>query len=191
MLQCFPLLKEACQRASLQFTKEHRVSMRSIHTLLKQMPNLKIIHYVRHPGAIAVSRDKTNNTWPDGNRDLVTEAKMICSQMMQDIRTRKVLERTYPDAFLSMKYEDLVSSPGPFIRKVFNHIGHPLPKDLIHNIESSLHADIDKKSDTYVWGTKRKNATETADAWRKHVSAAVMRGMAIHCKALYNELGYS
>ena len=87
---CQPSMQKACQSRNLRVTKLVRASMRSMETLLGKFPNLRVIHLMRDPRPVALSRASfvvgvRGVNAGNGNLDVVLESEMYCSTVLEDI----------------------------------------------------------------------------------------------------------
>ena len=132
---CQSFLMEACQSKSMRVMKVVRASIESMAFLLEIMPTLKIIHLVRDPKPVAISRInfpgklliglKLGNETPE----LVSEAERYCRTVADDFTVKQNLERRHPGRIYSIIHEDLVKNPKSYMDDIYKFIGEPVPQE--------------------------------------------------------------
>jgi len=129
--QCSPLLESTCAKRLIRVVKVVRASMESMQALLRLLPETRIIHLIRDPRAVSLSRYKFH---PSGrglytratlNREeqIVREASIYCRQVVADVRWRQRLEREFPGRFYSLTYEQLVIDPFGRASDIYRFVG--------------------------------------------------------------------
>jgi len=133
---CTPILRKIISDRRLRATKVVRATMDSMAPLLLALPALRVIHLVRDPRAVAMSRSffgesargaYTLNSRKSSVSEVVAEASQYCHHAIADIRTRLTLQRQFPGRILSVRYEDAVADPEQVFRDVYGLIDEPLP----------------------------------------------------------------
>jgi hypothetical protein len=61
LTQCLPPLTQVCRRSRIITAKVIRLSMELVEPLLEQLPNLVLVHLVRDPRGIIMSRLRVSN----------------------------------------------------------------------------------------------------------------------------------
>jgi len=133
---CTHILRQTITSRHLRATKVVRATMNSMRPLLLILPTLKIIHLVRDPRAVAVSRsehvssvrgiyaDSINNS----ESSVIAEASLYCRHVIADIRSRSALEREFPGRILSIRYEDVVANPDQMFLEISKFLDEPMPR---------------------------------------------------------------
>jgi hypothetical protein len=179
---CSPLLKSACSSRRLRVAKVVRASMESMELLLRTLPGSKVIHLVRDPRAVALSRyvftpSTRGHTWNiarDKTEKLATEASIYCRRVVADVRWRHLLEQRFPDRLLSLTYEDLVSDPIKQAIDIYGFI-----KDV----------DVPAKA-VYMFaylakvGRRNMSAVDLASKWRRELKPSELKQINEKCKEL-------
>ena len=159
---CTEVLRKAITSHHLRATKVIRATMNSMRPLLSLLPTLQVIHLVRDPRAVALSRiryDKSGQgIYTQSIRKsassriqvgdsvghmhrqkpetfVVPEASLYCHHVIADIRSRLALEREFPGRILSVRYEDVVANPEQGFRDVYKFIDEPMPKATFHELQ--------------------------------------------------------
>jgi len=133
---CTAMLRKAIASHRLRVTKVVRATMNSMEPLLRALPTLRVIHLVRDPRAVAVSRIRFGKSSCGAYTDrirksesgIVAEASLYCHHVTADIRSRLALEREFPGRILSVRYEDVVANPEQRFRDIYEFLDEPMPK---------------------------------------------------------------
>jgi len=139
---CTELLRKTIIDHRLRATKVVRATMDSMRPLLRALPNLRVIHLVRDPRAVALSRLRFDNSGRGAytisirkpESPVVAEASLYCHHVTADIRSRLALEREFPGRILSMRYEDVVANPEQRFRDVYKLLDEPVPNKTLVKI---------------------------------------------------------
>ena len=132
---CTELLEKAIADRRLRATKVVRATMDSMRPLLRALPALRIIHLVRDPRAVALSRNRFSSSgrgvYTERARKtsspFVAEATLYCNHVTADIRSRLSLEREFPGRITLMRYEDVVANPEQRFRDIYKLLDEPMP----------------------------------------------------------------
>jgi len=184
---CVGIFKQKCELATLWATKTVRATMDEVDELLDQNPNARIIHLIRDPRPVAVSRS-TNysyrgiysgmiDTMKGG--DKVREALVYCGTVVEDILHRRQMENVYPGKIIQVIYEDFVQNPEAYAKAVYGFLDEPLPKDLIF----WLHQNTRNRE-------HGRNATLRMNAWRNHLTFSEEKAIIAECQYFYELLNY-
>ena len=136
--ECTEILHKAIADRRLRATKVVRATMDSMEPLLRALPTLRIIHLVRDPRAVALSRNRFNKSSRGlytehvrhssaSSSGVVAEASLYCNHVTADIRSRLALEREFPGRIISVRYEDVVANPEEIFRDVYDFLDEPIP----------------------------------------------------------------
>ena len=123
----------------LRATKVVRGTMESMGLILQRNPNMRIVHLVRDPRAVVTSRmlDKTfqglyavdirNNLREARAR----EARVYCSVLRRDIRSRSQLQTKFPGRIIQVLYEDFVQNPAEYARALYRYMDYDIPQKIV------------------------------------------------------------
>ena len=115
---CIAMLELSCRNAQLRVVKEVWLGLKLPHLLLRRNTNLKIIHLVRDPRGLLMSRLSSENGVL--TRSIVA---FTCSEMVSDLKTFELITREFPSAALQVRYEDVVLRPKTVARTIFRFLG--------------------------------------------------------------------
>jgi len=132
---CTNVLRKLIANHRLRAAKVVRATMDSMRPLLLSLPTLRVIHLVRDPRAVALSRirfgDSGRGLYSLQSRKLkstiVAEASLYCRHVTADIRSRLALEREFPGRILTVRYEDVVANPEQHFRDVYRLLDEQTP----------------------------------------------------------------
>ena len=122
---CWESTRAVCASASTITAKVVRVALADLEPTIQRVPDVRLIHYVRDPRAIAVSRKVVRVTFSTDDDRLSTESRLLCRTMLEDLRAKRLLERRYPGAILTVRYEDFTRDIVGTTERVFSTIGRP------------------------------------------------------------------
>lgn len=171
-----------------------------VPTLLEWFPRAKVLHTIRDPRAVIVSKLKKVNEKPrDGLEKKYTalppwllapltdplEIAHTSRAWLDAARLHTVYERRYPDAYRLVRFEDLVGDPEREISRICEFVGIPFERrmmDDVHVVASSFQskhrgsAGIDQAA---------------LERWRGHSHPLVNAGFSILGRAQLKRFGYT
>ena len=155
-LVCINNFEDTCSSDyKIRATKVHRLSMQAVEDVIRKIPDVYIVFYIRDPRGIWLSRVKAG-------RDLPISA--LCNQMLSDYKIYEQLHNKYPDVFIKVKYEDLAENPVETSQQIYHHFDEKLPQSVKQYMESITHSRHYAKEKPY--SIIRLNSNKTANAWR-------------------------
>ena len=183
--RCIVEATSKCRESPIRAIKTVRIQVYMLPELLKLIPDLKVIFYVRDPRGNLLSRrfgSKFIET-PEELEFLERDAKGVCSRMGQYLKDFKELKL---DNVFLMKYEDLASEPIEFLVNEYKNLNLNLDKNVLRWFRSNTAASI---SDGLL-GTKRVNSTSTAYNWQKVWTPNAISVIHSACRDILQELNY-
>ena len=99
--KCAPLLENECLNSPIRSIKTVRLSMEVAGRVMASHDNVWIIHLIRDPKAVTLSR-RGGTSYRGVASDLVSEAKMYCQAVLRDIQERKLIEKKFPQKVLQV-----------------------------------------------------------------------------------------
>jgi len=181
---CTDMLLKTIADRHLRATKVVRATMDSMGPLLRALPSLRVIHLVRDPRAVALSRIRFGPSGKglyylevlrnkSGSR-YVAEATQYCHHVTADIRSRLALEREFPGRIKLVKYEDVVDNPADKFREVYELLDEPVPAKTLKQMQS-----IAAKG-------QRRNLTTK---WQRGLGLKDQQEIAWHCDEFFRLTG--
>ena len=182
--ECFESVRNTCSNAKQRIVKTIRLSMDLVKTLMKLLPNLKVIYLTRDPRAITNSRAHSSNM----KTAIATEShsKALCGQLRRDIEIGHNLREQYPNRLAFVLYEDIAKSPIEEAKHIFEFLNVQFEREIEQWIYSSTHAS--KNNGFY--GTQRMNSEVSAVQWRKDISFNKTLIIQKYCGDVLNALGF-
>lgn len=177
--KCLPLFRNTCTSRSIRVVKVVRATMESMRWLLRLLPETHVIHLVRDPRAVSLSRYEFH---PSGRglytrateirtEQITREASIYCRQVVADVRWRRILEQEFPGKFYSLTYEQLVIDPLKQASNIYRFIGEAdaPPKTV------GLFAVLADE------GNRNLTAKSLASRWRKNLTLVEQRNINENC----------
>lgn len=188
--RCASIMKQACAATSIKAIKVIRLQMTTAIKYLHHNPDVKLIFYTRDPRGIIHSRIKLNYLSSVSMHNPGMETKLLCRKMEADLDAifksinyrRSTFER-----ILVIKYEDLVEKPLEILQSVYSFLELDVPEEVTKWLENSMGAE---RNDASLFGTQRKNGTDTAYNWKVKLRGHKKRWMTNVCKSVLQTLAY-
>lgn len=169
-----------CAGATSRVTKVARISMSLAPNLLDTLPNLKIVHLLRDPRGVIMSRLALGS-----RMNITATAESLCLAMESNYLEASRLTSSYSGRIYQVYYEDLATNPMETFKKMYDFIGYSFNKDDDATILEKTQAKTLGKSRTF-----SKNSTVTASKWREKISMEQLHRINAMCSSLYRVLGY-
>ncbi|XP_040185515.1 carbohydrate sulfotransferase 5-like isoform X1 [Rana temporaria] len=200
----FDNIKQVCGMYSHIVIKEVRFfDLKVLYPLLTDPSlNLKIIHLVRDPRAVAKSREQAkkalirdNGIVLNTNGSKIDDTKYeviqeICRSHVQIYETATYKAPSFlKDRYMLVRYEDVVREPLREIKQMYEFAHLRLTNKLekwIHNITHGQSPS--NKKEAFV--ITSRNAANVSQAWRNILSFEKVKKIQNVCKGAMNKLGY-
>jgi 3'-phosphoadenosine 5'-phosphosulfate sulfotransferase len=158
--KCAAILKSACASSSIRAVKLVRATMETMEPLLSRFPDSFVIHLVRDPRAVALSRrnyhSSTRSAFSEAafsrSDRLVREASIYCRQVVADVRWRRRLEEKFPGRLYSLTYEQLIDNPATRASDIYRFIGETPEPTVLDKFLGSSRGDARMSA----WGRSMK-----------------------------------
>lgn len=200
----FSKIEAACKTYSHVVLKEVRLfDLKVLYPLLKDPSlNLKIIHLIRDPRAVAKSREQAvkallrdngivlnNNGTAVDDKDYKVLQEICRSHVqMYETATQKAPD-FLKDRYMLVRYEDVVKDPLTEIAEMykFSYLKMtPKLEDWIYNVTHGTGPGHRKEA----FKTTSRNAMDVAQAWRNTLTFEKVREIQRVCRGALNMLGY-
>ena len=186
---CWESSRAVCANATAVTAKVIRLALADIEPIIQRLPDVRIIHYVRDPRGIAVSRSLVNWTFSTVDVSAVAETRLLCREMLEDLRAKRRFERCYPGAVITVRYEDFSDDPIRTTERVFEAVGQRVPATFRSWLDRVINVK-NVRNPPFANGIRRGNASATAAAWQSRVSYSDVIGMNRNCREVLDLLGY-
>jgi hypothetical protein len=184
------MFRAKCETARLWATKTVRGTMEELDEMMEINPNMRIIHLIRDPRAVVVSRS-TNYSFRGiysgdihgrkvlGGGNKVHEAHIYCGTVVKDILHRHELESAYPGRIIQVIYDDFAQNPVHYAQAVYKFLDEDIPKELGAWIRNNTQG---RRSD--------QNAKIRMNAWKSKITYIEGENILHECEQFYKLLNY-
>lgn len=175
---CIQMMEEMCKKAQFRATKTVRATMDAVEDLLERNPNVRVIHLIRDPRAVMVSRSEFYDTGRSiySQGDIAKEAQVFCQSIARDVQVRKGLEKKFPGAIMEVVYDGFVQDPVTYTKKFYEFL------------------DVPYKDEVNEWVVKKTmvemNSSQIATKWQGKLQYDEVMGINGPCKALFEGVNY-
>ena len=147
---CISIFEEKCTTSTLKVTKTVRGTMAEVGDLLSANPNFRVIHLIRDPRPVVMSR-RTHSSFRSiysgdidkgFGGDISKEAHVYCDIVVRDLKQAATLEERYPGRILQVIYEDFVQNPVQYITAIYKYLEQPLSQKLKDWIVHTTHGHM-------------------------------------------------
>ncbi|XP_059177513.1 carbohydrate sulfotransferase 3-like isoform X2 [Physella acuta] len=182
--ECLGGIRTECHQTNYLVVKVIRLTMLELGQLMDLDPDFKVLYLVRDPRGTVKSQYQVGMfNWTT----LMNYSKGFCQKVADDIRVYHELYTKYPGRMLNVRYEDIVEQPLQKTKELYSFLQlkfTPYIQEYIWNITYAGNQD-----DCNIC-TTRKNAKETAYAWRKRLSYAAVNAIQSQCSDVMQHFGY-
>ena len=151
---CLPSLQDVCDNARIRTTKTVRLNMATAMLLLRQVRNLRVIHLIRDPRAVVLSR--TSQATYHGHysgKELHKEALLYCRGVTRDVLVRHELLDAFPGSLYELNYEDFTHQPQRHVQEIYRFLDETIPASVENWLAKNTGGEV-------------KNSTAIAEKWK-------------------------
>jgi len=186
--QCVQLIEKRCKESKHIVFKNVRLPMYLLGPIMKDIPNLKIIHLLRDPRAIV--RSQIRVTQIQNGINLLSGASGVCNRIYDDVVTKEELDRQFPGRIHTVFFEDLAQNMLHHSKRLYEFAGIEFRPDVEKRIQHLTEADKHNECSDYTFCTLSYNSTAQSQEWRDKITMDTVRTVDTACGQLYNRLGY-
>ncbi|XP_072286385.1 carbohydrate sulfotransferase 4-like isoform X2 [Pyxicephalus adspersus] len=190
-------MAEACKKYSHIVMKTVRVLDLSVLLPLFRDPalDLRILHLVRDPRGIALSRKYFDLTIENNillrkhenkNNTMSRVLGKICKAQVEINNVAKAAE-VLKGRYMAIRHEDLSNEPLKSIQKIYNFAGLHLTQDLEQWVYNITHVEVEGK---YGFMTFSRKSSMVVQKWRTNLNYNFVQEIQDHCKEAMNLFGY-
>ncbi len=183
---CMESFISECKSSKVKAYKILRFTMEQIGNLLEIDPSWKVIHVLRDPRGILLSRQRVQYFSRVWSANVEHEARKLCPRIMRDINVKKTLVEKFPTSFYTVKYEDFAAHPQEVTRDIYSFLQIPLPTNVTDWVRLNTQG---LNSDGSILH-QPKNSNQTAWAWRTKISPFVKSYIDSECAGVLLQMGY-
>lgn len=175
---CIPDMYTACQKSKIRVVKTVRLSMHTAEYMLQRIPNFRIIHLIRDPRAVALSRrlDPSFRGIFSG-KDLSKEAELYCSNVIHDIKIRSQLEELFPNCCLQVIFDELAQKPFKGIDRIYSFLNETIPPGVKDWLVLNTQGEI-------------RDSKAVVKKWRKQLPMKEVKKINIACREFFELVNY-
>ena len=176
---CLTMMEQICDSSALRTTKTVRLNMRAAEIMFNYLKNFRVIHLIRDPRAVVLSRlgDSTYHGQFSGS-SLTKEASLYCRGVLNDVRVRKRIEERFPGSVLQVIYEHFVVNPKAQVDAIYSFLDEPVPEGVQQWLFKNTAGEI-------------QNSTHIAEKWQDKMSFKKARLINEACAELFEAIGYT
>ncbi|GFO44749.1 carbohydrate sulfotransferase [Plakobranchus ocellatus] len=178
--ECGQQLKNRCEQSRAVVSKILRLKMWEVEKLLAEDKDLKVIHLVRDPRGVSVSRGAVRYQFAESS---------FCNRLNRDSQLSAELQVRYPNRTLTVRYEDLAANALQIAKMMFNFSGISWTQTVEKSIEI-MTANSDFHTKEHFFNTKRKNSSQTAFHWRRKIPFQTALRLQKLCQMSMEVYGY-
>ncbi|XP_062581436.1 carbohydrate sulfotransferase 4-like [Saccostrea cucullata] len=181
--KCLPILMEACEKSSHRIFKIVRLSMDWMEMLLEKFPKLVVVHLIRDPRPIQVSRDKLGaNIF----KDLRKSFQELCNLLSWNLFFETKMNNTYK-RIVRLYYEDLAIYPFRTSKWLYKILGLHYTSDVQAHVHHLTRAGIQSDCPTCA---VRANSSAHAYSWKGFFNASQLNDIQDVCGNYMKAVGY-
>ncbi|KAL5007410.1 hypothetical protein ScPMuIL_016216 [Solemya velum] len=174
---CVQDLSTMCLASQSLVTKVLRLSFDMVEELLLRIPTLKVVHIIRDPRPVVLSRYKM---WRRPFQNSSAVAHSLCRKMSLDILISESLKMKFPGRIIILPYENLAEHPFEATKGLFQSLQIPFTELDAQMVDYLTNADADA-----VWKGSRGNSTQAASRWIDKISEKVLASINKACSPVF------
>lgn len=174
---CVQRMEDKCHGSRLRVTKVHRLSMQAVEAIIRKIPDVQIVYYVRDPRGIWTSRN--------GKVPIKTQCKL----MEKDYKYYLKISEKFPENIYFLRYEDLAGDTLNVAERLYNYLGEPLLPAVREHIRKITHSNS-TQANRNQQGYIRRDSTLTSNAWRKKIRGGTNNEAKKYCANVFKLMGY-
>ena len=127
---CIRILESACNASAVRAIKTVRLSMETAGRLMMTHDNVRIVHLIRDPKSVTLSR-RGDKSFRGIKSDLVSEAKMYCLTVLEDVKAREDIEAKFPNSVLQIFTDTFVRNSATATVDLYRVLQESVPHEVI------------------------------------------------------------
>ena len=178
---CVNQIKDQCDQSEFISMKTVRLSMEFVDKLLQFIPDLKVIHMIRDPRPVALSRylsEFVRGVYASGPNRTVLAAQLYCQDLIRDLQISKQLKTKYPHTILEVYFEELATFPELIAARIYEFIGRPLKQEVKDWIDVYTHGGGE--------GWTSRNSIDIVNKWMDEMTTEIRLEINKQCRDVFN-----
>lgn len=179
---CGHLLSKTCNGSPIRAAKTVRATMKSMGPLLSALPNFRVIHLLRDPRPVMLSRrnfDASGKTLYSIDRNMFAiarEARLFCQTVARDIQVRIDLEKRFPGRIYTIFFEDVLEQLKTYTGNIyaFLNVSNPITSNWWRRRVEQQHTEKSK---------------QIAHKWKTNVTFSENKNIVANCAELFELVG--
>jgi hypothetical protein len=194
-VHCLPSLTALCESSPLRALKPVRFPMKAAEKLLEYRPEVKIVHNLRDPRGVVISRHNTSRSFQavyagasltknpkESKHDIVKEAQLFCRNAFTDAKLFQTLKSSQPHSLMQVIYENYAMKPTDTAIEVYNFLGLSIPYEVMSWLDNNTKSLMKNQQTT-------RNSTETSSRWQHIITAEQRYVISNTCHDLIHLIG--
>lgn len=191
---CVMKLRDLCMKSKFRVLKTIRASMRQIMDVMRELPELKVIHLVRDPRDTMMSQKARAICGKGSPDELASCSARYCYRLSDDIVVSEK-EDIFRNRVLPVLYEDLAFRTEELSSKMYSFAGIELTEDIkkyVHRLTGNASKSGCKVcQEKWQVGQSKKDAMSHVEKWRTTMPAQFRVIVDILCKDSLKHFNYS
>ncbi|KAK7498055.1 hypothetical protein BaRGS_00010643, partial [Batillaria attramentaria] len=155
-----------------------RLPARSVFSLMRRDPDLKVVYLVRDPRATLLSQRALFGHAPTPQE--------FCRMVSDDMAHMLLLQKIFPGRAVTVRYEDVAEDPLGLTARLYKALGLEMSRAVVRGLRKLTSTNEDMGA----FSTYRQDPKFTANRWRTDVDSDHVTRTDRVCRAVYNVLGY-
>ncbi|CAL1527100.1 unnamed protein product [Lymnaea stagnalis] len=185
---CVTCVREKCVTSKAIVQKVVRLTMAEADSYLERDPAVRIIHLVRDPRGILLSRMHFNSKT---SGEMHNNYSYICQRIRDDIKVSREISHKHWGKILTLRYEDMAQDLLRATEIMYSFTGlEMLPSVRSYVRKVTSYEAVLPNGKTAAKQTARKNPFKTAYNWRLELPFSLVKLVDHACKDVLDNMGY-
>jgi hypothetical protein len=189
--RCVAFLAKVCASYPIVVVKTIRYPLYAITDLIKKLPDVAVVYYVRDPRGIMSSRKVLHNF---GDTHMTLFTSNLCDAMSKNHEYYARVQKMFPRNLMFLRYEDLAFDPLATTAKLYEFLGRTIPDEVMQwikqNTQNEGPIDIHNEwQQARLFETKRNSAL-AATSWKTKLNNRTKQMIFEKCQHFLELNGY-
>ena len=184
---CAANMTQFCRRNfKATAVKTIRLHMARAVEAMRRDPKVKIVHLVRDPRAVLLSRHELG--FADFKK-LPAEASLLCGKFLDDLKHVPPRSDPLRDRYMLVRYEDIAAGPLEHTLQLYKFMGL-VPSEYVLDAVKGMMEQAKKTRKCPTCPPTPLNSTEVSQAWRQKMKFQDVVAISSQCTEVAKLLGY-